>query len=113
MLIRSIKLTPVNINESGIITVIDTVGDIDCSNNLHDQLTKDNPTLFIAFGDLCYKNDLTNFTNTYSDFKNANKLACIIGNHESEEDGNSKILNKHINIVEIIGIVKLQMIRPY
>jgi hypothetical protein len=83
-----------NINESGIITVIDAVGDIECSNNLHDQLKKDNATLFIALGDLCYKKDLTNFTNTYGDFKKTNKLACLIGNHDSEEDGNLKILNE-------------------
>jgi len=82
------------VNELKIITVIDAVGDIKCSNNLHDQLKKDNPTLFIALGDLCYKKDLTNFTNTYSDFKKANKLACIIGNHDSEENGNLKILNE-------------------
>jgi predicted phosphodiesterase len=83
-----------NINESGIITVIDAVGDIECSNILHDQLKKDNATLFIALGDLCYKKDLTNFTNTYGDFKKTNKLACLIGNHDSEEDGNLKILNE-------------------
>ena len=82
------------VNESKIITVIDAVGDMECSNNLHDQLKKDNPTLFIALGDLCYKKDLTNFTNTFSDFKKANKLACVIGNHESEEDGDSKILKE-------------------
>ena len=85
---------PDKINESGSITVIDTVGDMDCSNNLHDQLKKDDPTLFIALGDLCYKQDLTNFTKTYGDFKKANKLACLIGNHDSIEDGNLKILNQ-------------------
>ncbi len=83
-----------NINESKIITVIDAVGDIECSNNLHDQIKKDNPTLFISLGDLCYKKDLTNYINTYSDFKKANKIACVIGNHDSEEDGNLKILNE-------------------
>jgi predicted phosphodiesterase len=75
-------------------TVIDAVGDLDCSKNLHDQIKKDNPTLFIALGDLCYKRDLTNFTKTYGDFKKANKLACIIGNHDSIENGNLKILNQ-------------------
>jgi predicted phosphodiesterase len=82
------------VNDSKILTVIDAVGDIECSNNLHDQLKKDNPTFFIALGDLCYKKDLTNFINTYSDFKKANKIACVIGNHDSEEDGNKKILNE-------------------
>jgi predicted phosphodiesterase len=81
-------------NESAGITIIDIVGDIDCSKNLHDQVKKDNPTLFIALGDLCYKSDLTTFTDTYNDLKNANKLACTIGNHDSEEDGNLVILNQ-------------------
>lgn len=83
-----------NINESGTITVIDTVGDIDCSNNLVNQAKKDNPSYFIALGDLCYKSDLAIFTNTYGELKKSNKLACIIGNHDSEEDGNLKILNE-------------------
>ncbi len=83
-----------NINKSGVITVIDTVGDIDCSNNLVDKVMKDNPTYFVALGDLCYKKDLINFTNTYGEFKKEDKLACIIGNHDSEEDGNIIILNE-------------------
>lgn len=82
------------INESTSMTVIEFVGDIDCSNNLPAQVEKDNPTLFIAIGDLCYKKDLTNFENTYTDLKNANKLACLIGNHDSEEDGSLMILNQ-------------------
>ena len=82
------------INNSTNMTVIDIVGDIDCSNNLPAQVEKDNPTLFIALGDLCYKKDLTNFKNTYTDLRNANKLACLIGNHDSEEDGNLIILNQ-------------------
>lgn len=82
------------INELTSMTVIEFVGDIDCSNNLPAQVEKDNPTLFIALGDLCYKKDLTNFENTYTDLKNANKLACLIGNHDSEEDGSLMILNQ-------------------
>lgn len=82
------------INNSTNITVIDTVGDIDCSNNLPAQVEKDNPTLFVALGDLCYKKDLTNFKDTYTDLKNANKFACLIGNHDSDEDGNLIILNQ-------------------
>jgi len=81
-------------NESEDITVIDAVGDIDCSSRLHDRIINDKPTLFIALGDLCYKRDLTNFTVTYSDFKNTNKLECVIGNHDSEENGNLRILNQ-------------------
>ena len=76
------------------IIIIDAVGDIDCSNGLDEQIRKDNPDLFIALGDLCYKSDLHNFTGTYGDLKNAGKFACVIGNHDSEEDGNSRILNQ-------------------
>jgi len=82
------------VNESGNITIIDAVGDLDCSKTLHDQIKNDNPTIFIALGDLCYKRDLTNFTITYTDLKNTNKLECLIGNHDSEENGNLKILNQ-------------------
>jgi hypothetical protein len=81
-------------NESEGISVIDAVGDIDCSSRFHDGILKDKPTLFIAIGDLCYKRDLTNFTITYSDFKNTNKLECVIGNHDSEENGNLRVLNQ-------------------
>ena len=83
-----------SLNGSTNITVIDTVGDIDCSNNLPDQVKKDNATLFIILGDLCYKNDLTSFMNTYGNFKNAKELACLIGNHDSQEDGNLVILDQ-------------------
>ena len=88
------SIHPSNINESTSMTVIEFVGDIDCSNNLPAQVEKDNPTLFIALGDLCYKKDLTNFKNTYTDLKNTNKLACLVGNHDSEEDGNLVILKQ-------------------
>jgi hypothetical protein len=83
-----------NVNQSTRITIIDIVGDIDCSNNLHNQVKKDNVTLFIALGDLCYKSDLADFKNTFGVFKNSNKLACVSGNHESEEDGSTKIIKQ-------------------
>ena len=82
------------VNGSEKISIIDAVGDINCSKTLHDQIKKDNPTIFIALGDLCYKRDLKNFTVTYSDFKKEKKIACIIGNHEAVENGNLKILNQ-------------------
>ena len=75
-------------------TVINAVGDIDCSNHLDDQVKEDNPDLFIVLGDLCYKSDITDFKAIYGDFKRDNKLACIIGNHDSEEDGTSRLENK-------------------
>ena len=76
------------------ITVIDAVGDIECSAKLRDRIWADNPTLFVALGDLCYKPDLKNFTITFNEFKKANKMACVIGNHDSEENGNSKIFRQ-------------------
>ncbi|HEY7694846.1 MAG TPA: metallophosphoesterase [Nitrososphaeraceae archaeon] len=84
-------------NDSSV-TVINAAGDMDCSNHLVDQVKSDNPDLFIALGDLCYKANLTNFTNIYGDLIKANKLACIVGNHDSEEDGNSKILNQALKL---------------
>ena len=84
-------------NDSSV-TVINAVGDIDCSNRLDDQVKSDNPDLFIALGDLCYKRNLNNFTTTYSDLIKENKLACLVGNHDSEEDGNLKILNQTLEL---------------
>ena len=85
------SIVPINKLNDSSITVINAVGDMECSKRLHDQLKKDNPTLFVALGDLCYKRDLKNFTITYSDFKKQDKLSCLIGNHDSEENGNPKI----------------------
>ncbi|MGI0021253.1 MAG: metallophosphoesterase [Nitrososphaeraceae archaeon] len=82
------------INKSIDVTVIDTVGDLDCSNNLDEQIKKDNPDLFIALGDLCYKSDLSNFTGTYGDLKKEGKFACVMGNHEDEKEEGNPILDK-------------------
>lgn len=85
-------------NDSSV-TVINAVGDIDCFNHLDDQIKSDNPDLFIAIGDLCYKPDLTNFTTIYGDLIKDNKLACIVGNHESaNEDGNSELQNQTLEL---------------
>lgn len=84
-------------NDSSV-TVINAAGDIDCANNLVDQIKSDNPDLFIALGDLCYKPDLTIFTNIYDDLIKVNKLACVVGNHDSEEDGNSELLNQTLEL---------------
>jgi predicted phosphodiesterase len=80
-------------NDSSV-TVINAAGDIDCSNHLVDQVKSDNPDLFIALGDLCYKPDLSNFKNIYGDLIKAKKLVCLVGNHDSEEDGNAELLNQ-------------------
>jgi len=45
--ISSANSSAKSLNGSANITVIDTVGDIDCSNNLPDQVKKDNATFFI------------------------------------------------------------------
>jgi hypothetical protein len=75
-------------------TKIDAVGDLDCSNGLHDQIKKDNPDYFIALGDLCYNSDLTEFHTTSNDFSNEKGFACVIGNHDAEEDGNPTIFKQ-------------------
>jgi predicted phosphodiesterase len=84
-------------NDSSV-TVINAVGDIDCSNHLVDRVKSDNPDLFIALGDLCYKSDLNNFTNIYGDLIKAKKLVCLVVNHDSEEDGNSVLLNQTLEL---------------
>ena len=75
-------------------TKIDAAGDLDCSNGLHDQIKNDKPDYFIALGDLCYNPDLSKFENTWKDFSSGEGFACIIGNHDAEEDGNSKIFKQ-------------------
>ena len=94
--INSLITTIRGTNSSGV-TVIDAVGDIQCSNKLRDRIKIDDPTLFVALGDLCYKPDLKNFTTTFGEFKEADKLACVIGNHESGENGNSQILRQALD----------------
>jgi predicted phosphodiesterase len=75
-------------------TRIDAVGDLDCSNGLHDQIKKDKPDYFIALGDLCYNPDLSEFHNTWNDINNGKEFACVIGNHDAEEDGNPTIFKQ-------------------
>ncbi|HEX6379472.1 MAG TPA: metallophosphoesterase [Nitrososphaeraceae archaeon] len=86
-------------NDSSV-TVINAVGDIDCFNHLDDQIKSDNPDLFIALGDLCYKPDLINFTTIYGDLIKENKLACLVGNHDSDEDGSSELQNQTLELCE-------------
>lgn len=83
-----------SIKNDSSVTVINAVGDIDCSNHLDNQVKKDNPDILIVLGDLCYNSDLRVFNATYGHFKKDNKLACLLGNHDSREDGSSKLLNK-------------------
>lgn len=93
----SIMLNGSKKNDSSV-TVINAAGDLDCSNHLVDQVKSDNPDLFIALGDLCYKSNLNNFTNIYGDLIKAKKLVCLVGNHDSEEDGNSELLNQTLEL---------------
>lgn len=93
----SIMLNGSKKNDSSV-TVINAAGDLDCSNHLVDQVKSDNPDLFIALGDLCYKSDLNNFINIYGDLIKAKKLVCLVGNHDSEEDGNSELLNQTLEL---------------
>lgn len=68
------------------------VGDVECSGDgikVLDQVKKQNPTLVVILGDLCYDSTLTNFINTWGGL--GNLLACTIGNHDAEEDGSAAI----------------------
>jgi hypothetical protein len=80
------------------VTVINAVGDIECFNHLDNQVKSDNPDLFIALGDLCYKPELTNFRTIYGDLIKENKLACVVGNHDSEENGNPELENQTLEL---------------
>jgi Calcineurin-like phosphoesterase len=84
-------------NRSNGITVVAAAGDIECSSRLDARIKIDNPTIFVALGDLCYKEDLSNFMNKFNDLKVADKFECVIGNHEAEENGNSKILRQALD----------------
>jgi predicted phosphodiesterase len=76
------------------VTIIDTAGNLDCSNKMHDQVKKDKPDYFVALGNLCSGSDLSDFKDTYNDFKNDNKLKCIIGDRESEKSGNQELFSE-------------------
>ena len=76
------------------VTIIDTAGNLDCSNNIHDQVEKDKPDYFVALGNLCTGSDLSDFKDTYSDFKDDKKLKCVIGDRESEKNGNLELFKE-------------------
>lgn len=83
-----------NVNATRNFTVINAVGDIDCSKKLVKQIKKDNPDLFVVLGDLCYKSDLDYFKETYGDLKNKGKLTCLMGNHEDDKEDGNPIIDK-------------------
>jgi len=57
-------------------------------------------------GDLCYNPDLSEFHNTWNDINNGKEFACVIGNNDTEEDGNPQYSNKRKTLAKIIGIVR-------
>lgn len=84
-------VTPPNPEPGATKTKLDAVGDLDCSKSFHDKVKADNPLYLIHLGDLCYKSDLTLYKSTYGDMRTSGQLQCLIGNHDSEEDGSSTI----------------------
>ena len=52
-------------------------------------IAKENATNVIVLGDLGYQSDLKWFKSTYGSLNN--KLNCVIGNHDSPEDGSSTL----------------------
>jgi hypothetical protein len=87
-------------NRTGV-TVFDFAGDFVPNNKIHDALKADKPNQVFALGDLDYLSTLSTFKSEYKDlglgdfnkqvdWVDAN-MKCLIGNHDTDEDGNSKI----------------------
>jgi predicted phosphodiesterase len=73
---------------TGNATKIALVGDIS-GISVRDSIKKSNPNLVVLLGDLGYKSDLSSIKKDWGgSFKN---LKCVIGNHDSPEDGGSSI----------------------
>ncbi|MGC2431129.1 MAG: hypothetical protein WA393_08825 [Nitrososphaeraceae archaeon] len=73
-------------------TRIDAVGDLDCSNGLHDQIKKDKPDYFIALGMI----SITGMN-----------LHVLSETMMLKKTGIRQFSNKYNNIAKIIGIVRL------
>jgi predicted phosphodiesterase len=68
------------------------VGDVECSGDgikVLNQIKKENPNLALILGDLCYDSSTSNFLSTWGTL--GNQLACMIGNHDAEEDGSAAL----------------------
>lgn len=76
---------PVPSNESKKVIV---VGDLSGTAVLN-QIKKQNPDLVVGLGDLGYGSNLAFFRDNYGAL--GNRVACVIGNHDSQEDGSSTI----------------------
>lgn len=69
-------------------TTIIMAGDISGS-TIVSAVANEKADIFVGLGDLTYKSTLTNFKN---DFGNIAKIVkCLIGNHDSKEDGSAAI----------------------
>ena len=65
------------------------IGDVRCTSEMVNALKARVPDLVVFLGDLCYNSNLSGFKSTYwNQFNNKN---CVIGNHDSKEDGSSSI----------------------
>ena len=68
------------------------VGDVECSGDglkVLNQIKKENPTLVLNLGDLCYDSSTSNYLSSWGTL--GNLLACVIGNHDAEEDGSAEL----------------------
>ncbi|WP_411753288.1 metallophosphoesterase [Serratia sp. (in: enterobacteria)] len=68
------------------------VGDVECEGDgikVLNQIKKQNPTLVLNLGDLCYDSTSSKYISTWGSL--GNLLACQIGNHDSEEDGSASL----------------------
>jgi len=68
------------------------IGDVKCTSDMANALKDRNPDAVVFLGDLCYGSSLSGFKSTYwNQFDSKN---CVIGNHDSPEDGSSSIYSE-------------------
>lgn len=88
------------------VTKVALVGDIS-GITVRDAIKKRNPDLVIGLGDLTYSSTLSSFKDNYGNTFGA-KLRCVIGNHDSTEDGSSAIYIEAKQYCHEVWYVKLQ-----
>ena len=81
------------------------VGDIS-GTAVRDAIRDHSPDLVVGLGDLTYSSTLKSFKDNYGVF--GAKLRCVIGNHDSTEDGSSSIYQEAIAYCGEAWFLKLQ-----
>jgi hypothetical protein len=78
-----------NVHPSGNVTNVVMAGDFSCSSSVIKSMKNENPKLFVGLGDLCYQSSLSGYKAAITTLGDIQK--CVIGNHESKEDGSASI----------------------